>query len=103
MMPLEDMSGCNDAFNSSIVSLNIKARYSNMPKYLNRYWEVSLLLHNKNCWFLSFCNFVVLFNPFFRYNKTEGTSTSEVEEEFHFVIKSPPKSHFIRLMHKFTR
>ena len=30
-------------------------------------------------------------------------SNSEEEEDFHFVIKSPPKSSFIKFMHKFTR
>lgn len=65
MNSLEDMSGCNDAFNSSIVSLTIQARYAK--------------------------------------SRSDGGDGSDVEEEFHFVIKSPPKSHFIRLMHKFTR
>jgi hypothetical protein len=27
MLPLEDMSGCNDAFNSCIVSLHVQAKY----------------------------------------------------------------------------
>ena len=30
-------------------------------------------------------------------------SEAETEEEFNFVIKSPPSSSFIRQMHKFTR
>ena len=30
-------------------------------------------------------------------------SNADEEETFHFVIKSPPKSSFIKMMHKFTR
>lgn len=54
---LEDMSGLNDAFNSSICSLEVSVR----------------------------------------------KSQAEQDETFHFVIKSPPQSSFIRLMHKFSR
>ena len=56
MGPLEDMSGLNDAFNSSICSMEVRVKRSNSE-----------------------------------------------EEDFHFVIKSPPKSYFIKMMHKFTR
>jgi hypothetical protein len=65
MNSLVDMSGCNDAFNSSIVSLTVQARYT-------KYSE-------------------------------ESNHSEEVDEEFFFVIKSPPNSRFIRMMHKFTR
>jgi len=54
---LEDMSGLNDAFNSSICSMEVRVKRSN----------------------------------------------ADEEENFHFVIKSPPKSSFIKMMHKFTR
>jgi hypothetical protein len=57
MGALEDMSGLNDAFNSSICSMHV----------------------------------------------TIKRSEAETEEEFNFVIKSPPSSSFIRMMHKFTR
>jgi len=56
MGALEDMSGLNDAFNSSICSMHV----------------------------------------------TIKRSEAETEEEFNFVIKSPPSSSFIRMMHKFT-
>ena len=36
-------------------------------------------------------------------NVTVRRSEAEADEEFHFVIKSPPKSSFIRMMHKFSR
>ena len=36
-------------------------------------------------------------------NVTVRRSEAEADEEFHFVIKSPPKSSFIRMMHKFTK
>ena len=34
-------------------------------------------------------------------NLTVRRSEADVDEEFHFVIKSPPNSSFIRQMHKF--
>jgi len=55
MGDIEDMSGLNDAFNSSICSLEVNVQ------------------------------------------------RSSGEEKFHFVIKSPPSSSFIRLLHKFSR
>merc|ERR1719495_39216 len=60
MGELEDMSGLNDAFNSTICSLRCTATYK--PR-----------------------------------GKSEPT-----EEEFNFVVKSPPKSSVIRFAHKFT-
>ena len=36
-------------------------------------------------------------------NVTVRRSEADADEEFHFVIKSPPKSSFIRMMHKFSR
>merc|ERR1719264_996038 len=53
---LEDMSGTNDAFNSSICSMEVTA------------------------------------------NMEEGN-----KKKFHFVIKSPPKSSFIKMTHKITK
>lgn len=58
---LEDMSGLNDAFNSSICSLDVRAKYRKSP------------------------------------------DKDQTEEDFHFVIKSPPQSSFIKMLHKFTR
>ena len=64
---LEDMSGTNDAFNSSICSMEVTA---NMVG--------------------------------------EKSSSGDIPEEgnkkkFHFVIKSPPKSSFIKMTHKITK
>jgi len=71
MGQFEDMSGLNDAFNSTICSLQVTATYT---------------------------------------DKQTATEDSAAEEEkskttktFHFVIKSPPKASFIRLMHKITK
>jgi len=61
MGQLEDMSGLNDAFNSSICSLKCRAKYT--PK----------------------------------------GEKEPVEQDFHFVVKSPPKASIIRFAHKFTR
>jgi hypothetical protein len=36
-------------------------------------------------------------------NVTIRRSEADTDEEFHFVIKGPPTSSFIRMMHKFTR
>ena len=36
-------------------------------------------------------------------NLTVRRSEADADEEFHFVIKSPPNSSFIRQMHKFSR
>jgi len=60
MGQLEDMSGLNDAFNSTICSLKCKASYQPRGK------------------------------------------SERVEEEFNFVVKSPPKSSVIKFAHKFT-
>ena len=59
MQPLVDMSGCNDAFNSSIVSLTVKARYknicgSNFAAAQFRIFFVSANLAETNC--LKFMN-----------------------------------------------
>ena len=62
---LEDMSGTNDAFNSSICSMEVTA---------NMVGEKSAD------------------------NLEEGN-----KKKFHFVIKSPPKSSFIKMMHKITK
>ena len=60
---LEDMSGTNDAFNSSICSMEVTA---------NMVGEKS-------------------------------TSEESNKKKFHFVIKSPPKSSFIKMTHKITK
>jgi len=69
MGELEDMSGLNDAFNSSICSLKVTASFSQQS--------------------------------------SSGEDSSELSEKvtktFDFVIKSPPKASFIRLMHKITK
>lgn len=64
---LEDMSGTNDAFNSSICSMEVTA---------NMVGEKSTSADNLE----------------------EG-----IKKKFHFVIKSPPKSSFIKMTHKITK
>ena len=64
---LEDMSGTNDAFNSSICSMEVTA---------NMVGEKSSSGDNPE----------------------EGN-----KKKFHFVIKSPPKSSFIKMTHKITK
>jgi hypothetical protein len=61
---LEDMSGTNDAFNSSICSLEVTANIS---------------------------------------DGKPGSAKEETKKTFYFVIKSPPKLSFIRMMHKITK
>ena len=65
---LEDMSGTNDAFNSSICSMEVTA---NMVGEKNTSAD----------------------------NLEEGSN----KKKFHFVIKSPPKSSFIKMTHKITK
>jgi hypothetical protein len=62
--PLEDMSGTNDAFNSSICSMELVANIS---------------------------------------EKNKDSTEAEDKKPFSFVIKSPPKLSFIKLMHKITK
>ena len=64
---LEDMSGTNDAFNSSICSLEISAN----------------LVGEKTT--------------------SSDKSDEDNKKKFAFVIKSPPKSSFIKMMHKITK
>lgn len=64
---LEDMSGTNDAFNSSICSLEISAN----------------LVGEKTA--------------------SSDKSDEDNKKKFAFVIKSPPKSSFIKMMHKITK
>jgi len=63
--PLEDMSGTNDAFNSSICSMEVTANISDGRK--------------------------------------DSSETDGVQKSFYFVIKSPPKFSFIKMMHKITK
>lgn len=63
--PLEDMSGTNDAFNSSICSMQVTA------------------------------------NPTKNKDNSEGGESEK--KSFYFVIKSPPKASFIKMMHKITK
>ncbi len=58
---ITDMSGLNDAFNSTICSLKVKAKFG---------FE---------------------------------ESNEQQEKDFNFVIKSPPKMNFIRMVHKLSR
>lgn len=70
MGPLEDLSGENDAFNSTICSLSCQVRFS--PKNA-------------------------------KHDGSSGSGGAASEEEFHFVVKCPPRSSFVRLVHKFTK
>jgi len=70
MGQLEDMSGLNDAFNSSICSLQVNATYTAKST---------------------------------QSDNEPREEKSKVTKTFDFVIKSPPKASFIRLMHKITK
>ncbi len=67
MGALEDMSGLNDAFNSSICSMEIKVRLPPQGE------------------------------------SSSSSADGGEEKTFHFVIKSPPSSSFVKMMHKFSR
>jgi len=69
MGALEDMSGLNDAFNSSICSLQVTASFTKKSAA----------------------------------GDDSSDSIEKVSKTFDFVIKSPPKASFIRLMHKITK
>jgi len=66
---LEDMSGTNDAFNSSICSLEVTVKFNKEDKV----------------------------------SDTEGEDVKKDQKTFHFVIKSPPKASFIKMIHKLTK
>jgi len=73
MGSLEDMSGTNDAFNSSICSLEVSVDYSHPDKSEEE-------------------------------SAVEGTKVHRKQQKtFHFVIKTPPHSGFIRNVHKITK
>jgi len=87
MGQLTDMSGTNDAFNSSICSLEVTASLAD--KHENNEDETT----NKEA------------------DKPNGNVASngdagvlgQKHRTFHFVIKSPPKASFIKMMHKMTK
>ena len=74
MGQLTDMSGTNDAFNSSICSLEVTASMTNKVEEKAEANGVG--------------------------NAGDG---GDNKKTFHFVIKSPPNQAFIRLMHKLTK
>jgi len=76
MGQLTDMSGTNDAFNSSICSLEVTASSGCLAG--QKPVEVNGVTEN-------------------------GDGAGEQLTTLHFVIKSPPKASFIRMMHKLTK
>jgi len=81
MGQLTDMSGTNDAFNSSICSLEVTASLS-LSKEENENSEAK---------------------PNGNVTGNGDTQFKENQKTFHFVIKSPPKASFIKMMHKMTK
>lgn len=75
MGQLTDMSGTNDAFNSSICSLEVTASLTSGDTKGTESQEA---------------------------NGHKG-ATEQNQKTFHFVIKSPPKASFIKAMHKLTK
>lgn len=73
MGQLTDMSGTNDAFNSSICSLEVTASLAGQTDKGEE-------------------------KP-----SSNGDIKGDNRKTFHFVIKSPPNQAFIRLMHKLTK
>jgi len=82
MGQLTDMSGTNDAFNSSICSLEVTASLSKIKEEDGEDTKQA----NGN---LS--------------GSGDNSVTSQNQRTFHFVIKSPPKATFIKMMHKMTK
>ena len=80
MGQLTDMSGTNDAFNSSICSLEVTASIGGQGDVEEEEKQAS----NGG-------------------SKVGKGSDSTGQKTFHFVIKSPPNQAFIRLMHKLTK
>jgi hypothetical protein len=76
MGQLTDMSGTNDAFNSSICSLEVTAS----------------LASGKDDEEASTAN-----------GSGDSSVATQKQKTFHFVIKSPPKATFIKMMHKMTK
>jgi len=76
MGQLTDMSGTNDAFNSSICSLEVTAS----------------LASGKDDEEESTAN-----------GSGDSSVGTQKQKTFHFVIKSPPKATFIKMMHKMTK
>jgi len=81
MGQLTDMSGTNDAFNSSICSLEVTA---GMAGKTDGEGEEKQATNNGDI-------------------KVGNGNDSTSQKTFHFVIKSPPNQAFIRLMHKLTK
>ena len=73
--PLKDMSGMNDAFNSSICSLSCIAAFNR-----DKASPIAIPLQ-----------------------ETDSAGPNIVQKEFNFVVKCPPTSKFIQFAHKFTK
>jgi len=87
MGTLTDMSGTNDAFNSSICSLEVAASVNtkDVKEENDDKSGIGPLKTNGNV------------------TNNGDTDVSGEQRTFHFVIKSPPKASFIRMMHKMTK
>jgi len=86
MGQLNDMSGTNDAFNSSICSLEVTASLTEKKEENEKGQEPD--------------------KPNGNVTGNGDTAVAVVGQEqrtFHFVIKSPPKASFIKMMHKMTK
>lgn len=99
MGQLTDMSGTNDAFNSSICSLEVsQALYQTCPIY-----------HNLPKVTASMTSGDIKVSESQEANGSVPGSDGNQEaaeqnqKTFHFVIKSPPKASFIKAMHKLTK
>ena len=101
MGQLTDMSGTNDAFNSSICSLEVRYFTDDSGNFTEVFQVTASLTSKKEE----------------NENKDEGPDkpngnvagngdtavTAQNQRTFHFVIKSPPKASFIKMMHKMTK
>jgi len=87
MGQLTDMSGTNDAFNSSICSLEVTASLAD--KHEQNEDETPNKEGDKP-------------NGNVASNGDTGV-VGQKQRTFHFVIKSPPKASFIKMMHKMTK
>eukprot|EP00094_Tigriopus_californicus_P005881 TCALIF_05667-PA protein Name:"Protein of unknown function" AED:0.29 eAED:0.29 QI:0/0.66/0.5/0.75/0.33/0.25/4/114/526 len=93
MGAIEDMSGLNDAFNSTICALRIKAKFSAFSKPAAAATTKTTTSNSGDSSGSDMMPKVV----------QDSANQEKTEEEFHFVIKSPPKMSFIRQVHKLSR
>merc|ERR1719270_1735002 len=82
MGQLTDMSGTNDAFNSSICSLEVTASLSSGDTKGTESQEANGSVPAAD---------------------GDKGATEQNQRTFYFVIKSPPKASFIKAMHKLTK